>query len=166
MRRIELLVLAIVIASPVQAQRLDEASVGAQRQVSEAPIQVLLPRAPTVSSQTSASTRSMIVGGIIGGALGAVGGAMLGTSLEKCDRSRDSLCGAEGFVLGGILGEAIGVPIGVNWAAQGRGSKLKRTIPVSIGLIAGCLAAGGVLGIPVIPPLQIYTSIRTERSAL
>jgi hypothetical protein len=118
------------------------------------------------ASRTSASTKSMVLGGIIGGVLGAFGGAAVGVSIENCDRGQGGDCGVAGAVIGGIVGEAIGVPIGVNYAANGRGT-LRRTIPASLTMMAVCTVMAYVTAgtsILMIPPMQIYTSIRAERT--
>jgi hypothetical protein len=108
----------------------------------------------------------MVVGGIIGGVLGAFGGAAVGVSIENCDGGQGGDCGVAGAVIGGIVGEAIGVPIGVNYAANGSG-KLRRTIPASIAMTAVCTVMAYVTAgtsILMIPAMQIYTSIRAERT--
>jgi hypothetical protein len=116
--------------------------------------------------RTYASRKSMIVGGLIGGALGAFGGAMVGKAIENCDVPGRKPCGLAGMVVGGLVGESFGVPIGVNYAANGRNT-LQRSIPVSLGLMVGGLAlsAGGYYAfIPGTPLLQIYSSMSIERS--
>lgn len=107
-----------------------------------------------------------MAGGIIGGVLGAFGGAAVGVSIENCDGVERDNCGLAGAVIGGIVGEAIGVPIGVNYAANGTGT-LRRTIPASLAMMAVCTAAAYMTAgtsILMIPPMQIYTSIRAERT--
>jgi hypothetical protein len=164
MRRFQLIAcLLLSAASPVLAQRIEDARVAADRPSAEnAPRPEEAVTFPS-ASRTSASTRSMVVGGIIGGVLGAFGGAAVGVSIENCDGDN---CGLAGAVIGGIVGEAIGVPIGVNYAANGTGT-LRRTIPVSLAMTAVCtvmayMTAG--TSILMIPPMQIYTSIRAERT--
>ena len=161
-----ILALMIATASPLAAQRVDDAQVAMVQPSSEASKarRFEAAKAVYVRAGTQASTRSMVIGGIIGGALGTFGGAMVGMALENCDGRTHRNCGVSGAILGGILGEAIGVPVGVNWVTNRRG-RLSRSIPISIGLVAGCIMAGGAFGIAAIPPLQIYTSIRAERSS-
>ena len=116
--------------------------------------------------RTTASTKSMVLGGFIGAALGAFGGAMVGKSIANCDVPAQNQCGLAEMVVGGLVGESIGMPIGVNFAANGRNT-LRRTIPVSLGLMVGGLAlsAGGYYAfIPGTPVLQMYSSISIERS--
>ena len=166
MRRIGLF-LALAVASPLSAQRIDDVRV-AMFVASSPTAMTPVHRSTTVAgaSQTSASTRSMVAGGIIGGVVGTFAGAVVGMSTENCQRSSDEFCGLAGGVLGGLLGEAIGVPVGVNWAANGRGT-LRRSISGSIAMSAVCLIMGVATNgasVLMLPPMQIYTSIRVERS--
>jgi len=168
MRRFGLsLILAVAIASPslLTAQRIDEARVAMHNSSTDVST-AQTPASLSVASRTSASTGSMVMGGMVGGILGAFAGAAVGISAENCQRTQDDYCGIAGGVIGGLLGEAIGVPIGVNWAANGSGT-LGKTIPASIAMSVVCVALGFATSgtsILMIPPMQIYTSIRAERT--
>jgi len=168
MRRIGLsLLIAVAITSPYRltAQRIDEARVAMHNSSTDmAPAQASA--LVSVASRTSASTGSMVMGGLIGGVLGAFAGAAVGISAENCQRTDDDYCGVAGGVIGGLLGEAIGVPVGVNWVANGSGT-LGKTIPASIAMSAVCLVLGFATSgtsVLMMPPMQIYTSIRAERT--
>lgn len=168
MRRLGLsLLIAVATASPhrLSAQRMDEARVAMHNSSTEiTPAQA--PASLAVALRTSASTGSMVMGGLVGGILGAFAGAAVGISAENCQRTDDTYCGVAGGVIGGLLGEAIGVPIGVNWVANGSGT-LGKTIPASIAMSVVCVALGFATGgtsILMIPPMQILTSIRAERT--
>lgn len=101
--------------------------------------------------------------GLIGGAVGAFGGAVVGMSVENCgSRPEDDMCGIVGGALGFLIGEAIGVPLGINWVTNSRGS-LKRSIPTSLGITVGSLVIPGAFVLAI--PAQIWTSIRIERKA-
>lgn len=166
MRRFGLSVLlGLATASPLSAQRLEETRVAMHVTSTE-----LAPAHHSTTSvapsRTSASTGAMITGGIIGGVMGAFAGSVVGRQMENCPDQNVGDCGIGGAVLGGLIGEAVGVPMGVNWAANGNGT-LRKTIPVSLGVSAACLVMGFMTGgasILMIPPMQIYTAIRAERS--
>jgi hypothetical protein len=161
-----ILLLALATASSLSAQRIDDARV-AVRLASDEPVPVQPVAVSVAPSRTSASTGSMVLGGLIGGAMGAFAGAAAGISAENCSgRGGDDFCGLGGAILGGLIGEAIGVPIGVNYAANGRGT-LWKSIPTSLGVTAVCLVGGFATGgasLLLIPPMQIYTAIRAERT--
>lgn len=169
MRRFQLqLLLALATAAPLSGQRIEESRVAVHQMAPATEIAPVhhTPAAMTAPSRTSASTGAMVTGGLIGGVVGAFAGAVVGMSAENCQGSGDDMCGLAGGILGGLLGEAIGVPIGVNWAANGRGT-LKKTIPMSLGLSAVCLVTSLVTyggSMVMLPPMQIYTSIRAERT--
>lgn len=168
MRRFQLpLLLALATATPLFGQRIDESRVAVHQPAPATEIiTVHHTSAVTIPSRTSASTGAMVAGGLIGGVVGAFAGAVVGMSAENCQGSGDDMCGVAGGIIGGLLGEAIGVPVGVNWAANGRGT-LKKTIPMSLGLSAVCLVTAFISyggSILMMPPMQIYTSIRAERT--
>ena len=167
MRHFKLVVCLLVpAASPLLAQRIDDTRVAAVRPTAETVPQSVESAAIPIAPRTSASTKSMVLGGIIGGVLGAFGGAAVGVSIENCDGVQGGDCGVAGAVIGGVVGEAIGVPIGVNYAANGAG-KLRRTIPASLAMTAVCAVMAYVTvgtSILAIPAMQIYTSIRAERT--
>jgi hypothetical protein len=162
------LLLALATASPLWAQRIDDARV-AVRLASNEMMPVHRTAVAVAPSRTSASTGSMIVGGLIAGVLGTFAGAAVGVSAENCQRGGSDdfdFCGLAGGLIGGLIGEAVGVPIGVNWVANGQGT-LGKSIPASLGVSAVCLVAGfatGGMSLLMIPPLQIYTAIRAERT--
>jgi hypothetical protein len=169
MRALLPVILIAAYSEILPAQFVDSTRTGLQAPVVVVPYrpqgQVSLTTPPN-TTRTTASTKSMILGGLIGGALGAFGGAMVGKAVEKCDLPAQNNCGVAGMVIGGLVGESIGVPIGVNFVANGRNT-LHRSIPTSLGLMVGglILSAGGYYAfIPGTPALQVYSSISFERT--
>ena len=167
MRSHQIAALILTIAAPLSAQRLEVAQTGFRLAEQTAP--ATQPSAAIdVAQRTTASTGEMVLGGVIGAVAGAFAGAVVGSSAENCGENSDDFCGLAGGILGGLLGEAIGVPIGVNWVANGKGT-LVTTIPLSLGLTAGLTVVGamtGGVGILLIPPMQIWMAIRSERRAM
>ena len=162
------ILLVVSFSEALPAQLLDSARVAVQAAGVAAPAAEMRVALDPRPSRTTASTKSMIVGGMIGGALGAFGGAMVGKALANCGAHPPGSddCALTGMVIGGLLGEAIGVPIGVNFVANGRNT-LARSIPASVGVTIGSLAlgaAGYYAFIPAMPGLQLYTSINIERT--
>jgi hypothetical protein len=160
------LLLSLATATPLSAQRIDDARVAVHQPPTELPSSHHS-SAVSVAPRTSSSTGAMVAGGLIGGVLGTFAGVAVGISAENCRHGvEDDMCGVAGGVIGGLIGEAIGVPIGVNWAANGRGT-LTTTIPMSASLTAVCMVAGFATyggSMLALVPLQIYTSIRAERN--
>jgi hypothetical protein len=167
MRLLLPVVLIATLGEPLSAQFIDSARTALQVPTAIAGVSQVQPLTVTPpGARTTASTKSMVLGGFIGGALGAFGGAMVGKAIANCEVPAPEDCALAGMVVGGLVGESIGVPIGVNFVANGRNT-LQRSIPVSLGLMVGGLvlsAAGYYTFIPGTPALQMYTSISIERS--
>ena len=154
--------LVLTATTALPAQRLEESWLELNKPKAErfehAPrVAVAAPRANRVA------TRTLVMAGLLGGAVGAFGGAVAGMAAENCgSRPDDDMCGIVGGALGFLIGEAIGVPMGINWVTNNRGT-LSRSIPASLGITVGSLVIPGAFALAI--PAQIWTSIRIERKA-
>jgi len=112
------------------------------------------------------SIPAMMLAGTALGAVGLFAGGALGVASENCGHHPSEFCGLGGAILGGLIGESVGVPIGVHLV--GRNGSLGGEIGASLGVsFLGILAAfvtQGV-GILLVPPAQLATSIHIERAA-
>jgi hypothetical protein len=154
----------LAVTSDLNAQRLDGNRVAVARQLDEPRFTQPTTIAPVATQPVNrVGTRTLVMAGLIGGAVGAFGGAVAGMSVENCgSRPEDDMCGVAGGAIGFLIGEAIGVPLGINWVMNSRGT-LGRSIPASLGITVGSLAIPGAFVLAI--PAQIWTSIRIERKA-
>ena len=152
------LVLSLVVASPLAAQRRPAAIVDTDS-LNIAPVPV--------------STARLVIGGAAGGVVGLFGGAALGHYLETRDCGVDPMgsnCGLAGTILGGAAGEALLLPLGVHLANRGRGSLLWPTVASSAAAVGMLLLAGQlenpVLHTPVFlgtPLVQLGVAVWVQR---
>jgi len=170
------LLAALTITAPLSAQRIGTTRVAAHNE-SFALADTDRTGGTASSTLTDAVRRetredrrpsipAMVLAGTALGAVGLFAGGALGVASEDCGHHPSEFCGLGGAILGGLIGESIGVPIGVHLV--GRNGSLGGEIGASLGVgFFGVLAAfvtQGV-GIMLVPPAQLATSIHIERAA-
>lgn len=162
------IVAALTIPSvPLSAQRIEQSHVAVHKMQTEAKTPAYEPMALNVLRRRP-STGAMVAGGIVGGAIGLVAGAGLGYEAETAGGCADDwFCGLGGAIIGGLLGEALGVPIGVNAVAKRRGKDSRSILTSMLVSVLGIAGAVPTVGFSMllVPPVQIYTSVRIARSS-
>lgn len=157
------IIVAIAVAPPVRAQRLDDARSAARNNAAP---ELQRPSAVASTPADMPAMSKQIIGGVLGGAIGLLAGGYAGMRLEMAGGCRpyDDFCGFGGAIAGAALGEAIGVGTGV-WLGGGRRGS-GGAIPASFGgaLLGIALAAGtgGVL-LPAAPVVQMVSAIAADR---
>ena len=127
-----------------------------------------LDAATSPDSVVQRSTVALVAGGALGG---IIGGAALGTvaGVLACSRNSDDYCGLLA-IPGGVVGEVIGMPLGVHFANDRRGSLALSTVGSSLVMgagIAAAIAADGTHGwviVLAIPMVQLAGVIAIERA--
>lgn len=115
------------------------------------------------------SSTPMIVAGVTAGVVGIAMGAKLGYDIERahfncnCDDP-----GLAGMVAGAFIGPALAIPIAVHLANGSKGKLLPALLPsVAMGAAGFVFAYGtggsGIILVPVLPIIEIITSIKAER---
>jgi hypothetical protein len=159
---------AIVVAAPVEAQRLEDSRIGAAP--AESP--VIVRRAPverSIDPNDIPDPAAQVIGGVLGGAVGMFAGALAGYALETAAgcRQYDDMCGIGGFFIGGAVGEAVGLGAGVHLFGGRRGtmaSALGGSLAAGIG---GLLLVSGIDDemLPAIPVMQLLAAVVMNREA-
>jgi hypothetical protein len=148
-----------IIASVVTLALLLPGSVQAQQRPS-----TIEPQETSIESSTP-----MVAAGVVAGVVGIALGAKMGYDLERTSYSCN--CddpGLAGMVAGAFIGPALAIPIAVHVANGGKGKLVPSLLPsLGMGIAGFAFAYGtggtGILLVPVLPIIEIVTSIKTER---